>query len=221
MTRRVFLSWSSGKDSAHALAVLRDDPDVEVLGLLTTVTAPFDRVSMHGVRRELLEIQADRAGLPLTIVEIPSPCTNEEYEQRMRDAFPSLIEAGATGVAFGDLFLEDVRDYRIQLLEGSGLEPVFPLWGLETRALAKTMQTGIRAVLTCVDSKVLSPETAGAAWDAKLIESFPDGIDPCGENGEFHTFVHDAPVFSAPIEVEVGEIVDRGGFVFADVTAGQ
>ncbi len=218
MSRGVYLSWSSGKDSAHALSVLREDPGVEVLGLLTTVTSDFDRVSMHGVRRELLMAQAERVGLPVEVVEIPAPCTDEVYAERMAAALGTLAGAGAEAIAFGDLFLEDVRDYRVERLAGTGLEPLFPLWGLDTARLARSVQSrGVRAVVTCVDPRAVPRELAGREWDAEFLDALPDGADPCGEHGEFHTFVYDAPTFRAPVPVRVGEVVERDGFVFADV----
>lgn len=218
---RVLLSWSSGKDSAHALAVLRADPTVEVTGLLTTVTADYDRVSMHGARKALLEAQAAAAGLPLHTVEIPPVCTNNDYEALMRVELGRSASDGIGAVAFGDLYLEDIRDYRLALLRGTGLEALFPLWQRPTAALADEMQaSGLRARLCCIDPKVLDATFAGRDWDASLIDDLPEGADPCGENGEFHTFVYDAPVFNAPIPIRVGEVVERGGFVFADLLPG-
>ena len=219
---RILLSWSSGKDSAHALAVLRSDPAVEVAGLLTTVTADYDRVSMHGARKELLEAQARATGLPLRTVEIPPVCTNDDYEVLMRVELNRAAEEGIEAIAFGDLYLEDIRDYRLALLEGTGLAARFPLWQRPTRALAEEMQSsGLRAKLCCIDPKVLGASFAGRDWDASLIHDLPEGADPCGENGEFHTFVYDAPVFAAPIPIQVGETVERGGFVFADLLPGK
>jgi uncharacterized protein (TIGR00290 family) len=216
--KRVLLAWSSGKDSAWSLHVLRQRGDVEVVGLLTTVNEAFDRVAMHAVRRELLVAQAAAAGLPLVLVPIPWPCPNEAYEQAMAAAMAEARKAGITGVAFGDLFLEDIRRYREEKLAGTGLRPHFPLWGRPTRTLAEEMITGgLRARLTCVDPRVLSPSFAGRAFDAALLADLPPSVDPCGENGEFHTFAWDGPMFDRPVPVRGGEVVDRDGFVFADL----
>lgn len=215
------MSWSSGKDSAYALAEARRDPQLEVVGLLTTVTVTFDRVSMHGVRRELLEAQAQRLGLPLHVVEIPSPCSNEIYAERMGSAMQGAREAGVSAVVFGDLYLEDVRAYRERQLATVQMEGLFPLWGRPTPALAEQMlEEGIVAHLTCLDPRKLPRELAGRRWDRELIGGLPAAVDPCGENGEFHTFVSDGPGFESPIDVRVGEVVERDGFVFADVLAG-
>ena len=217
-----WMSWSSGKDSALALDVARRDPNVDVVGLLVTVNADADRVAMHAVRRTLLEEQADRLGLPLHVVEIPFPCPNEVYEARMATAVVAAVAAGVGHVVFGDLFLEDVRAYRERALEGSGVAPLFPLWGRRTDALARDMlDAGIRAVVTCVDPRQVPAELAGRSWDADFLADLPAGADPCGENGEFHTFVWDGPGFSSPIEVEVGEVAERDGFVFCDVLPGR
>jgi uncharacterized protein (TIGR00290 family) len=214
----VLLAWSSGKDSAWSLHVLRGRPDVEVVGLLTTLNEAYDRVAMHAVRRALLEAQARAAGLPLTLVHIPSPCPNEEYERAMAAAIASARAAGVRGVAFGDLFLEDVRRYRERQMAPTGLELVFPLWGRPTAALAREMLAGgLQARLTCVDPRVLPAPYAGRAFDAALLEDLPDGVDPCGENGEFHTFAWDGPMFTSAVPVRGGEVVERDGFVFADL----
>jgi uncharacterized protein (TIGR00290 family) len=212
------LSWSSGKDCAWALHVLRHDPDVEMVALLTTINASVDRVAMHAVRRSLVEAQAAAAGLPLWTVPIPSPCPNEIYEARMREALARAKDAGITHVAFGDLFLEDVRRYREERMAGTGIEPVFPLWGRPTAALAREMiDAGVQAVLTCVDPKQLDPSFIGRRFDAALVADLPPGVDPCGERGEFHSFCCAGPMFSAPIAVTTGEIVTRDGFTFVDV----
>jgi uncharacterized protein (TIGR00290 family) len=215
----VLLSWSSGKDSAWALHVLRAAGDVEVVGLLTTLNAAFDRVAMHAVRRSLLEAQARAARLPLLTVPIPWPCTNEAYEAAWALGLTEARESLAiTHVAFGDLFLEDVRAYRERQLQGTGLEPLFPLWGLPTADLARSMvEGGLHAVLTCVDPRRLPRSFAGRSFDATLLADLPDGVDPCGEAGEFHTFACAGPMFTAPLPVTVGEVVERDGFVFADV----
>lgn len=222
MTKRVMLSWSSGKDSAWALQRLRADPDVELAGLFTTVNREFDRVAMHGVRRSLLEAQAASIGLPLQTIPIPHPCPNEEYEAAM-SAFVARAKAGGvTHFAFGDLFLEDIRRYREQKLAGTGIEPLFPLWGEATRALAQEMVAhGLRAAITCVDPKQAPREWAGRMFDGELLAAMPEGVDPCGERGEFHTFVCDGPMFREPVGVAVGEIVERDGFVFADLLPGE
>ncbi|MBV9285049.1 MAG: adenine nucleotide alpha hydrolase [Acidimicrobiia bacterium] len=212
------MSWSSGKDSTLALHVARHELDVDVSTLLVTVNAEADRVAMHAVRRSLLQAQAERLGVPLHVVEIPSPCPNDVYEARMATAMAEAKATGVERVIFGDLFLADIRAYREQALAGSGIEPLFPLWQRPTTALARDMlAAGIRAVLTCVDPKQVAPEFAGRQFDEALLEDLPKSVDPCGENGEFHTFVYDGPGFSSPIDIEVGEVVERGGFVFCDV----
>jgi uncharacterized protein (TIGR00290 family) len=215
---RAWMSWSSGKDSAFALAEARADPELDVVGLLVTVNAAADRVAMHAVRRALLEEQAARLGLPLHVVEIPSPCPNDVYAARMTEAMDAATRDGIERVVFGDLFLEDVRDYRCRALAPTGIEPVFPLWQRPTDRLAHQMvDTGVRAILTCVDPRVLPASFAGRAFDDELLADLPAGVDPCGERGEFHSFVWDGPGFSAPIPVATGEVVERDGFVFCDV----
>ncbi|HEY3399591.1 MAG TPA: hypothetical protein VGK03_03075 [Geothrix sp.] len=219
MTRtKTILSWSSGKDAAWALHALRQSAEVEVVGLLTTTNAAFERVAMHGVREALLEAQADAAGLPLWKVPLPWPCPNEAYEALMAQACARAVSEGIEAMAFGDLFLEDVRDYRIQKLAGTGLSPLFPLWGRETGALAREMVAGgLKAVLTCVDPRVLDGAFAGRDFDGQLLAELPPSVDPCGERGEFHTCVWDGPMFRTPIPVDRGEVVARDGFVFADL----
>lgn len=220
--KRVLLSWSSGKDCAWALHVLRQQADVSVVGLLTTTNEAFDRVAMHGVRRTLVEAQAAAAGLSIHIVPLPWPCPNEDYEARMARACAWAVASGVTHVAFGDLFLEDVRDYRIRQLAGTGLEPLFPLWGTsdDTPALARTMiGAGLRAIVTCVDPRRCLPAIAGRRWDEGLLADLPAAVDPCGERGEFHTFCTDGPMFSRPVEVVSGDTVTRDGFCFADLIA--
>lgn len=218
MTKRVLLSWSSGKDCAWALQVLRHDPEVEVTGLLTTVNAANGRVAMHGTRRELVEAQARAAGLPLHVVPLPVPCPNEAYERAMDRAMQEAIARGTTHVAFGDLALEDVRAYRIRQLEGSGIEPLFPLWGEPTAALARRMlDAGLEAVLTCVDPARVPGSLAGRRFDHALLDALPPTVDPCGENGEFHTCVLAGPMFHAPLQARVGDVVERDGFRFADL----
>jgi len=215
--KRVLLSWSSGKDSAWALYLLRRDPAIEMVGLLTTINAEFDRVAMHGTRRSVLEAQAAAAGLPLWVVPLPWPCSNEVYEQRMAEACKRAIDDGVDAIAFGDLFLEDIRAYRERQLAPTGLEPLFPLWQIPTDELARTMIAGgLRARLTCVDTKQLPGSFAGREFDEALLRDLPAETDPCGERGEFHTCVYSGPIFSGQVDLEAGEIIDRDGFVFAD-----
>ena len=216
---KILVSWSSGKDSAWMLHVLKQDPSIEVRGLLTTMNAEADTVAMHAVRRRLLEAQADAAGLPLRTVPLPWPCSNEEYEARMRSTFAETVAEGFTHVAFGDLFLEDVRKYRQATLAGSGLTPLFPIWGIPTDQLAGRMvDGGLRSVLTCVDPKRLNRSFAGRNFDRALLDDLPAGVDKCGERGEFHSFAWDGPMFDRPVSIKVGEIVDRDGFIFADIS---
>ena len=212
------MSWSSGKDSALALHQVLGGGEVEVTGLLTTVNAEFERVAMHGVRRSLLDRQAAALGLPLHVVDLPWPCSNEVYEQLMGDAVASAVAAGVEAVVFGDLFLEDVRRYRERMLEGSGLRPLFPLWQRPTAELARELlASGVRAVVTCVDLAQAPDVLAGRWYDEQFLAELPAGIDRCGENGEFHTVVVDGPDFGAAIPVTVGETVERDGFLFTDV----
>ena len=218
MAPPAWMSWSSGKDSAFALHVARAENCVDVQGLLVTVNADADRVAMHAVRRTLLEAQAERLDLPLHVVEIPSPCPDDVYASRMEAAMTTAREAGIEQIVFGDLFLQDVREYRERNLAGTGITPVFPLWGRPTALLARDMlDAGVRAVLTCVDPKVLPSDFSGRAFDETLLADLPEHVDPCGERGEFHTFVWDGPDFSKPIDIEIGEAVCRDGFVFRDV----
>jgi uncharacterized protein (TIGR00290 family) len=215
---KVLLSWSSGKDAAWALHSLGRSHPGAVQGLMTTVNEAFDRVAMHGVRRSVLEAQARATGLPLHCVPLPWPCSNDEYERRMAAAVAGFVAAGYTHMAFGDLFLEDVRRYREEKLAGSGLEPLFPLWQMDTRALAASMvDGGLRATIATVDPRSLDPAMAGRAFDASFLAALPDTVDPCGERGEFHSCVWDGPMFAAPLDVVTGEVVTRDGFVFADV----
>jgi len=215
---KVLLAWSSGKDSAYSLHVLRQRDDVEVVGLLTTVNRAYDRVAMHAVRRTLLLAQAEAAGLPLHVAEIPSPCPNEVYEQAMAEALAQAIARGVSGVAFGDLFLEDVRRYREERMQPTGLQLLFPLWGRPTRPLAEEMiASGLRARLTCVDPRKLDRSFAGREFGDELLRDLPPGVDPCGEYGEFHSFAWDGPMFRRPLGVKGGEVVERDGFVFADL----
>ncbi len=219
---KTLLSWSSGKDSAWTLHRLRTDDRYEVVGLLTTINRAHDRVAMHAVRMELLRSQAEVAGLPLWSVFIPSPCSNEEYEAAMRAAIDDARAAGVACIAFGDLFLEDVRAYREEKLAPTGITPLFPLWGADTRVLANEMiEGGLRARLTCIDPRVMPRELAGCDFDRDLIARLPEHVDPCGERGEFHSFAYAGPMFSKPIAIESGEVVERDGFVFADLNVGR
>lgn len=213
-----WLSWSTGKDSAWSLHVLRNTPGIEVTGLFTTLNTALDRVAMHAVRRTLLEMQADAAGLPLHIIDIPHPCPNADYERAM-GAFITKARAQSVEVmAFGDLFLADIRAYREARLAGTGITPLFPLWQRDTRALAREMvASGLVAHLTCVDPARLPRAFAGRKFDAQLLTDLPPGIDPCGENGEFHTCVSAGPMFRSALDIQVGDIVERDGFVFADL----
>jgi uncharacterized protein (TIGR00290 family) len=216
--QKCLLSWSSGKDSAWTLHVLRQAAEVSVVGLLTTINEVHDRVAMHAVRTEVLRAQADAADLPLWPVPIPSPCSNAEYEAAMGAALVRARAAGITVVAFGDLFLEDIRRYREEKLAGTGLAPIFPLWKRPTDVLARDMiRGGLRARLTCVDPKQLPATFAGREFDAALLAALPQSADPCGERGEFHTFAYDGPMFRHPVPVRTGEVVEREGFVFADL----
>jgi uncharacterized protein (TIGR00290 family) len=216
--KKILLSWSSGKDSVWALHLLRQQPDIEVAALLTSFNSAADRVAMHAVRRALVDTQASRTGIPQWSVDLPWPCSNAQYEERMRGVCQRALAEGITAIAFGDLFLQDIRDYRERQLQGTGLEPLFPVWEIPTTKLARDMiAAGVKAKITCVDPAQVDRTFAGRDFDQALLDSLPHGVDPCGENGEFHTFVYDAPVFSSPIAVSMGEIVERDGFVFADV----
>ncbi len=217
-TKRVLLSWSTGKDCAWSLHLLRQRTDVEVVALVTTFNSAVNRVAMHAVRHRLVEAQASRTGLPLWSVGLPWPCSNADYEARMLGVCERANAEGIDAVAFGDLFLEDVRAYRERQMRDTGLELLFPAWGIPTGQLARDMiAAGIKAKLTCIDPSKLAPSFAGRDFDRALLNALPPGTDPCGENGEFHTFVCDAPVFAQPIAVHTGEILERDGFVFADV----
>jgi uncharacterized protein (TIGR00290 family) len=218
LKRKILLSWSSGKDSAWTLHVLHQRGDVEVVGLLTTINSNFQRVAMHGTRHALLTAQADAARLPLWEVPLPWPCSNEVYEQAMSAVYASAVDKEISAIAFGDLFLEDVRRYREDRLRGTGLDPMFPLWGRNTRELISEMlDGGLRARIVCVDPAKLPADFAGRDLDHALVRSLPAGVDPCAENGEFHTFAYAGPMFDQPIPIKNGETVTRDGFLFADV----
>src|SRR6266568_6408242 len=217
--KRILLSWSSGKDSAWSLHILRQRGEYEVAGLLTTFNEAADRVAMHAVRRELVQRQASAAGLPLWDVPLPWPCSNGQYESLMAETCAKAIGAGIEGIAFGDLFLEDVRAYREKQMRRTGLQPIFPLWGQPTRDLAKQMiASGMRAKLTCIDTQKLDASFVGREFDENLLSALPDGVDPCGEKGEFHSFVYAGPMLSVDIPVSVGDSVVRDQFVFADLS---
>jgi len=215
---KAVVSWSSGKESALALHEVQRSGDLEVVGILTTVTSAFGRVSMHGVRESLLDQQTGALGVRGWKVPIPSPCPNEVYEREMARVLQEIQTLGVSSVVFGDLFLEDIRRYREARLAEVGMRGIFPLWGRSTDQLAREMlAVGIRATLTCIDPRKLDRSFAGRSFDAALLDALPAGVDPCGENGEFHTFAWDSPAFRSAISIEVGEVVDRDGFVFADL----
>ena len=216
---KILVSWSTGKDSAWMLHMLNQQYPEAAAGLLTTTNQAFDRVAMHAVRRELLEAQADAAGLPLHVVPLPWPCANDQYESIMRTAIAGFVTEGFTHVAFGDLFLEDVRRYREDRLAGTGLEPLFPIWKTRsTRDLAHEMiAAGLKARLTCIDPRKLDRSFAGRPFDHALLNDLPPDVDPCGENGEFHSFASAGPMFTDEIKMKTGEVVDRDGFIFSDL----
>jgi len=212
------MSWSTGKDSAFALQTLKSRDDIEVSGLLTTITQPYSRVSMHSVRETLLDLQAKELNLPIYKVRISDPCSNEQYGLEMQKAILAAKKEGVSCIAFGDLFLEDIKQYRIKQLSQTGIEPLFPIWKLNTEDLAFDMiKNGLKAVLTCVDLKKLSKSFLGMQFDKKLLEALPEGIDFCGENGEFHSFVYDCPLFKNQININLGEQKIKNGFGFIDV----
>lgn len=220
--KRVLLSWSSGKDSAWALHLLRKQAEYEIVGLLTTLNAEFDRVAMHGTRRSVLEAQAQAAGVPLWTVPLPWPCSNDEYERRMRDACSRAVAEKVDAIAFGDLFLQDIRAYREAQLRHTGLQPLFPVWGLPTAGLARDMiASGLRAKLTCVDTRRIPDSFSGRDFDASLLRDLPPATDPCGERGEFHTCVYSGPMFDRTLNLEPGETVIRDGFAYADFQIGH
>lgn len=221
--QRVLLSWSSGKDSAWTLYQLQRDPGVEVVGLLTTFNSEFDRSAIHGVRRKLVKMQAQAVGLPLQEVPLPWPCSNEAYEAIMSAALGDARKLFAMdAIAFGDLFLEDIRRYREDRMAGTGLELLFPVWGKPTDQLACDMiDSGLRARITCVDPRRVDSAFAGREFDRTLISELPKGVDPCGENGEFHSFAWAGPMFNCPLNVQSGDVVTRDGFVYADLYPGD
>jgi uncharacterized protein (TIGR00290 family) len=215
---KLWLSWSTGKDSAWSLKVLRERREYDVTGLLTTVNSAFDRVAMHGTRRRIAESQADAAGLPLHAFDLPWPCSNDEYDRIMADACSKALSEGVTAIAFGDLFLQEIRDYREKQLHGTGLKPIFPLWQLPTHQLAREMVAGgLRAKLVCVDPAKLESSFAGRDFDEELLASLPPTVDPCGENGEFHTCVYAGPMFARNLSVQIGSLMERQGFCYCDL----
>ena len=218
MKRKTLVAWSSGKDSAWALHTLRAQPDIEVAGLFCTVNKDAQRVAMHAVRTALLQRQAAATGLPLEILELPDPCGNADYEQIMTAFLTRVRQAGIDCIAFGDLFLRDVRAYREERLADSGIQPVFPLWDVPTDTLSETIiASGTKAIITCVDSRCLSADFVGRPYDHDFLDSLPPGVDPCGENGEFHSFVWDGPMFSGCVPVVAGQVVQRDAFVYIDL----
>jgi uncharacterized protein (TIGR00290 family) len=218
MPEEVLFCWSGGKDSAMALHALREQGDCRVAALLTTITEQYDRISMHGVRRVLLEQQAESIGLPIHAVPIPPQCINTIYEQRMEEALAEHFARGVRRVVFGDIFLEDLRAYREKNLALVGMGAIFPVWKRDTRELAREfVRLGFRAITVCVDPRVLDASFAGRELNSSFLDDLPPGVDHCGENGEFHTFVFDGPIFRAPISIQVGEKVMRDGFCFCDL----
>jgi len=216
--KKTMVSWSSGKDSAWMVHVLRQRADINLAGLLTTVNEVHQRVAMHAVRVDVLQAQAAALGLPLWQIPIPSPCPNEIYERAMGDAVARAVREGFTHIAFGDLFLADIRRYREEKLAGSGLTPLFPLFGSDTKALARQMVAGgLRARITCLNPKVVDPRFAGREFDAALLDELPGSVDPCGERGEFHTCAYAGPMFNRAVPLETGVTVERDGYVFTDV----
>lgn len=216
--KRTLLSWSSGKDSAWSLHLLRQNPEYEIVGLLTTFNRAADRVAMHGVRRDLVRAQAEAAAIPLWEVDLPWPCSNEDYETAMKQACKNAVISGIEYVAFGDLFLTDIREYREKQMRDTGLTPIFPVWGMQTRPLAQQMiDAGVRAKLTCIDTQQISGDFAGREFDAQLLFDLPASADPCGENGEFHSFVYAGPMFDRAIPVKPGQVIQREQFAFAEL----
>ncbi|BAS67759.1 Dph6-related ATP pyrophosphatase [Bathymodiolus septemdierum thioautotrophic gill symbiont] len=216
-SKRTLLSWSSGKDSAYALHLLKKDPNIELLGLFTTVNQKFKRVAMHGVRVQLLQAQAESMGLPMHIINIPYPCSNKEYEWIMGDFVTQLQKDKIDALAFGDLYLEDIRNYRIKQMANTGIDTLFPCWGIPTNELSNTIiDIGIKAKIACLDPMQIDAKFSGWDYDYDLLDALPAHIDPCGENGEFHTLVYNSPDFSKAIKINQGETIERNGFVFTD-----
>lgn len=216
--QKVLMSWSTGKDSAWALYQLSQQSDIRVEGLFCTINKTFERTAMHAVRLELLKLQAERLNLPLSIIEIPYPCTNDDYRQIMGDYVAKVQKMDISSFVFGDLFLEDIRDYRIAQLKGTGITALFPLWKKPTATLAREMiDSGQKAIITCVDPKQLDCDFVGREFDHGFLDDLPENVDPCGENGEFHSFVYESPLYSSPINIRVGEKVLKDGFMFADL----
>lgn len=222
MTRtKTLFAWSSGKDSAYALWTLQQQPEFQVVGLLTTMNSTVSRVSMHGVRESVLDAQARACGLPLVKVPLPDPCSDDIYKETMEAVIAEVRSSGVEAMAFGDLFLADVRAYREAQLAGTGLEPIFPLWGRPTAELAAEMlDAGVEAVVTCVDTEQLDRSFLGRTFDRRLLADLPAGVDPCAENGEFHSLVVAGPMFDERLDVKVGPVEDRGRFIWVDVTLG-
>jgi len=218
MKKKILLSWSSGKDSAWALHLLRQQQDIEVVGLFCTFNKKFERGAMHAVRNELICQQAESIGLPLELIPIPDPCSDSEYKIIMADFIEQVNSLGIDTIAFGDLFLEEIRSYREESLAGTGITALFPLWGIPTDELSKEMVTcGLRAKITCIDPRYLPAEFAGHEYDSTFLEQIPHSVDPCGEKGEFHSFAYDGPMFKNKLNIRVGETVTRGGFVYTDL----
>ena len=213
------MSWSSGKDSAWALYKLQRNPEIDLAGLFCTVNKAFNRAAMHAVRVELLQRQAESIGLPLEIIEIPYPCSNDAYEEIMTLFVEKAKKNNIEHFAFGDLFLEDVRNYREEKLKGTGITPIFPIWGIPTDKLSREMiSSGLRAVITCIDPKQIPNDFVGKEYNESFLNDIPEGVDPCGENGEFHSFVFYGPMFEEQIEISFGDVVHRDGFVFMDIS---
>ena len=220
--QKALMSWSTGKDSAWALYQLSLQSDISIEGLFCTINKKFERTAMHAVRLELLKLQAEKLNLPLSIIEIPYPCTNEDYQKIMGDYVAEVQKMDISCFVFGDLFLEDIRDYRIAQLKGTGITPLFPLWKMPTAALAREMiDKGQKAIITCVDPKQLDCDFVGREFDHSFLDDLPENVDPCGENGEFHSFVYQSPLYSSPINISVGEKVLKDGFMFADLLLNQ
>jgi uncharacterized protein (TIGR00290 family) len=222
MRKKTILSWSSGKDSAWALHLLKQEKDIEIVGLVTTVNQAYNRVAMHAVHMDLLLKQAEAVDLPITIIQLPDPCSNEKYQSIMREHMLTVQKEGIKLIAFGDIFLEDIREYREKNLIGSGIEAIFPLWGKSTSKLAQQMiNSGLTTYITCVDPSKLAPEFAGREFNQAFLSDLPAQVDPCGEQGEFHTFVINGPGFNKPLKIKVGELVQRRGFVFRNILPGS